>query len=36
MFKITGNAQQYLLQQVEREKQTEEETLYVRLSMGIG
>ena len=36
MFKITGNAQTYLVDQVEREKETKDETLYVRLSMGIG
>jgi hypothetical protein len=36
MFKITGSAHQFLDEQVNREKQTENEKLFVRLSMGIG
>jgi hypothetical protein len=36
MFKITGSAHQFLDEQVNGEKQTENEKLFVRLSMGIG
>jgi hypothetical protein len=36
MFKLTPSAYQILLSAVEREKKTEEEVLYVRLTMGIG
>lgn len=36
MFKITASAQEFLLEQVQREKQNDEEALFVRLSMGIG
>jgi hypothetical protein len=36
MFKITGNAYEYLQSTVEDEKNQEAEKLYVRLSMGIG
>jgi hypothetical protein len=36
MFKITSQAQQFLEEIVNREKQTEDEELFVRLSMGIG
>jgi hypothetical protein len=36
MFKITSSAQQFLQDQVNREKQTQDEELFVRLSMGIG
>lgn len=36
MFKITGSAGQVLLEIVESEKQTPDEELFVRLTMGIG
>jgi hypothetical protein len=36
MFKITESAKAFLLEQVEKEKQSEDETLLVRISMGIG
>jgi hypothetical protein len=36
MFKVTSSAYEFLQDQVDKEKQTEEEILFVRLSMGIG
>ncbi len=36
MFKITGSAGQVLLEIVESEKQSPDEELFVRLTMGIG
>ncbi|MCP1158381.1 hypothetical protein NKS29_11400 [Bacillus infantis] len=36
MFKMTGAAADKLLEAVEKERKTEDEKLYVRLSMGIG
>ena len=36
MFKITSQAQRFLLEVVNREKQTDDEELFVRISMGLG
>lgn len=36
MLKVTEAAYQILLSAVEKEKHTEDEVLYVRLTMGIG
>lgn len=36
MFKLSGSAHQFLTENVEREKQTSDEDLFVRLSMGVG
>lgn len=36
MFKMTGAAADKLLDAVEKERKSEDEKLYVRLSMGIG
>lgn len=36
MFKITGGAHKLLQESVNKEKHTEDEELYLRLSMGIG
>jgi hypothetical protein len=36
MFRITGSAHKFLQELVTKEKKTEDENLYVRLSMGIG
>ncbi|MDR6123288.1 hypothetical protein QFZ87_002885 [Bacillus sp. SLBN-46] len=36
MFRITGNAHKILQDSINKEKKTENEILYIRLSMGIG
>jgi hypothetical protein len=36
MFNITNTAHQFLSEVIEKEKQYDEEELYVRLTMGIG
>jgi hypothetical protein len=36
MLKLTGSAHQKLIQEITKEQKSDDEVLYVRLTMGIG